>query len=295
MKKHRSGFVNIIGSPNVGKSTLMNELVGERLSIITSKAQTTRHRVFGIVNQPEYQIVYSDTPGLVNPAYKLHEHMMRYVHTALKDADILLFMTDGKELKTNHEATLETIRKMDHIPVILLVNKIDLLNQEQVVAKLAYWQEQVPHADVVPVSALHKFNIEKVFDRILELLPEAPPYFDKDQLTDRPLRFFVSEIIREKIFLHYDKEIPYSSEVIVESYREEGQLARIRALIMVERDSQKNIIIGKGGSMLKRVGTEARIEIEAFIGMKVFLETFVKVDKAWRSKENRLKYYGYSE
>jgi GTP-binding protein Era len=204
-------------------------------------------------------------------------------------------MTDGKELKTNHEATLETIRKMDHVPVILLINKIDLLNQEQVVDKIAYWQEQVPHADVMPVSALHKFNIEKVFDSILQQLPEAPPYFDKDQLTDRPLRFFVSEIIREKIFLHYEKEIPYSSEVIVESYKEEGQLARIRALIMVERDSQKNIIIGKGGAMLKRVGTEARLEIEAFIGMKVFLETFVKVDKAWRSKENRLKYYGYSE
>lgn len=294
-KKHRSGFVNIIGSPNVGKSTLMNELVGERLSIITSKAQTTRHRVFGIVNHPDYQIVYSDTPGLVNAAYKLHEHMMSYIHTALKDADILLFVTDGKELKTNHEATLATIQQMDHIPVLLLINKIDLLDQKAVLEKMAYWQEQVPHAEVVPVSALHKFNLEKVFDLILEKLPEGPPYFDKDQLTDRPLRFFVSEIIREKIFLHFEKEIPYSCEVIVESYKVEGALVRIRALIVVERDSQKNIIIGKGGSMLKRVGTEARKEIETFVGSKVFLETFVKVDKAWRSKESRLKYYGYSE
>ncbi|NNC84082.1 MAG: GTPase Era [Flavobacteriales bacterium] len=292
---HRSGFVNIIGSPNVGKSTLMNELVGEKLSIITSKAQTTRHRVFGIVNRPEYQIVFSDTPGLVNAAYKLHEHMMSYVKTALKDADILIFMTDGKEQKTNHEPTLETIRKMDHIPVLLLINKIDLHQQDHVMERIAYWQEQVPHAEVIPVSALHKFNIESVYERIIELLPEGPPYFDKDQLTDRPLRFFVSEIIREKIFQHYEKEIPYSTEVLVESYKEEEGLVRIRALIMVERDSQKNIIIGKGGSMLKRVGTEARKDIEAFIGQKVYLETFVKVDKGWRSKENRLKYYGYTE
>ena len=292
---HKSGFVNIIGSPNVGKSTLMNALVGERLSIITSKAQTTRHRVFGIVNHPDYQIVYSDTPGLVNPAYKLHEHMMSYVKTALKDADVLLFMTDGKEKTTNHEATLETISKMDHIPVLLLINKIDLHDQAHVMDRINYWQEKVPHAEVIPVSALHKFNLEKIFDRIVELLPEAPPYFDKDQLTDRPLRFFVSEIIREKIFLNYEKEIPYSSEVLVESYKEEKGIIRIRALIIVERDSQKNIVIGKGGSMLKKVGTESRKEIEAFIGQKVFLETFVKVDKAWRTKENRLKYYGYSE
>lgn len=292
---HKSGFVNIIGSPNVGKSTLMNELVGEKLSIITNKAQTTRHRVFGIVNQPDYQIVYSDTPGLVNASYKLHEHMMSYVKTALKDADILLFVTDCKEKKTNHEPTLETIRKMDHIPVILLVNKIDLQDQRRVEEQMKYWQELVPHAEVIPVSALHKFNIEKVFDRILDLLPEAPPYFDKDQLTDRPIRFFVGEIIREKIFLYYEKEIPYSTEVIVESYRDDHGLIRIRALIMVERESQKNIIIGKGGKMLKKVGTEARKDIEAFLGQKVFLETFVKVDKAWRNTENRLKYYGYSE
>lgn len=273
----------------------MNELVGERLSIITSKAQTTRHRVFGIVNHPDYQIVFSDTPGLVNPAYKLHELMMSYIKTALKDADILLFMTDGKEETTNHEATLETIRNMDHIPVLLIINKIDLLDQEAVMQKVAFWQEQVPHAEVVAISALHKFNIERISDLIQELLPEGPPYFDKDQLTDRPLKFFVSEMIREKIFLHYEKEIPYSTEVIVESYKVEPGLVRIRALIMVERDSQKNIIIGKGGAMLKRVGTEARKDIEKFIGEKVFLETFVKVDKAWRTKENRLKYYGYKE
>lgn len=273
----------------------MNALVGERLSIITSKAQTTRHRVFGIVNHPDYQIVYSDTPGLVNAAYKLHEHMMSYVRTALKDADILILMTDCKENTTNHEATLETIRKMDHIPVLLLINKIDLQDQAKVVERISYWQEQLPHAEVIPVSALHEFNLEKVFNRIMDLLPEGPPFFDKDQLTDRPMRFFVSEIIREKIFLNYEKEIPYSTEVIVESYKEEGGLVRIRALIMVERDSQKNIIIGKGGSMLKRVGTTARKDIELFLGKKVFLETFVKVDKAWRSKENRLKYYGYTE
>jgi len=297
MKKvpHRSGFVNIIGSPNVGKSTLMNELVGERLSIITNKAQTTRHRVFGIVNQPEYQIVYSDTPGLVNSAYKLHDHMMSYVKTALKDADILLFVTDCREKTTNHEPTLEIIRKMEHIPVLLLINKMDLHDQDHVMSRITYWKEQVPHAEVMPVSALHKFNVEGVFERILELLPEGPPYFDKDQLTDRPMRFFVSEIIREKIFMNYEKEIPYSSEVVVESYKLDGDLVRIRALIMVERDSQKNIIIGKGGSMLKKVGTQARKDIETFTGHRVFLETFVKVDKAWRTKENRLKYYGYSE
>jgi GTPase len=292
---HKSGFVNIIGSPNVGKSTLMNALVGERLSIITSKAQTTRHRIFGIVNGIDYQIVYSDTPGLVNAAYKLHEHMMSYVHTALKDADILLFITDGKEKVTNHAETLATIQKMDHLPILLLINKIDLMNQEQVMKKIEYWKAQVPQAEVIPVSALHKFNMESVYERILELLPEGPAYFDKDQLTDRPMRFFMAEMIREKIFLNYEKEIPYSTEVVIESYTEEGNLLRIRALIMVERESQKNIVIGKGGSMLKIVGTAARKDMEQFSEKKVFLEMFVKVDPAWRSKENRLKFYGYSE
>lgn len=279
----------------MGKSTLMNALVGERLSIITSKAQTTRHRIFGIVNGIDYQIVYSDTPGLVNAAYKLHEHMMSYVHTALKDADILLFITDGKEKVTNHAETLATIQKMDHLPILLLINKIDLMNQEQVMKKIEYWKAQVPQAEVIPVSALHKFNMESVYERILELLPEGPAYFDKDQLTDRPMRFFMAEMIREKIFLNYEKEIPYSTEVVIESYTEEGNLLRIRALIMVERESQKNIVIGKGGSMLKIVGTAARKDMEQFSEKKVFLEMFVKVDPAWRSKENRLKFYGYSE
>ena len=279
----------------MGKSTLMNALVGERLSIITSKAQTTRHRIFGIVNGIDYQIVYSDTPGLVNAAYKLHEHMMSYVHTALKDADILLFITDGVEKVTNHADTLATIQKMDHLPILLLINKIDLMHQEQVMKKIEYWKEQVPQAEVIPVSALHKFNLESVYDRILELLPEGPAYFDKDQLTDRPMRFFMAEMIREKIFLNYDKEIPYSTEVVIDTYEEEGNLLRIRALIMVERESQKNIIIGKGGSMLKKVGTGARIDMERFSEKKVFLETYVKVDPAWRTKENRLKFYGYSE
>jgi GTP-binding protein Era len=292
---HKSGFVNIIGSPNVGKSTLMNALVGERLSIITSKAQTTRHRIFGIVNGMDYQIVYSDTPGLVNAAYKLHEHMMSYVKSALKDADILLFITDGIEKKTNHEATLETLQKMDHLPILVLINKIDLLDQERVMARIAYWQELLPRAEVMPISALHKFNLEKVYERILELLPEGPAYFDKDQLTDRPMRFFISEMIREKIFLHYEKEIPYSTEVVVESYQEEGDLVKIRALIMVERESQKNIIIGKGGSMINRVGREARKDMERFIERKVYLDLFVKVDPAWRNKDNRLRFYGYSE
>ncbi len=291
---HKSGFVNIIGSPNVGKSTLMNAMVGERLSIITSKAQTTRHRVLGIVNDEDYQIVYSDTPGVVNPAYRLHEQMMKFVAVALKDADILLFVTDIYEKETNHAPTLETIKKMDHIPVLILINKIDLTNQDTVVARVDYWKKMVPHALVAPVSALHKFNLEMVFDKIIELLPEGPPYFDKGEMTDRPMRFFMSEIIREKIFLTYEKEIPYACEVIIESYKDEGKLVRIRAEIMVERDSQKSIVIGHQGQKLKKVGTEARKDMEAFIGKKVFLETYVKVDKDWRTKENRLKYYGYS-
>lgn len=220
---------------------------------------------------------------------------MSYIRAALKDADILMLVTDCKENTTNHEATLDTIIKMDHIPVLLIINKVDLHPQERVQERIAYWQEKLPHAEVVPISALHDFNIESVMDRIMELLPEGPPYFDKDQLTDRPLRFFVSEIIREKIFLNYEKEIPYSAEVKVESYKEIDGVIHIRALIMVERDSQKNIIIGKAGSMLKRIGTQARKDMELFIGQKVFLETYVKVDPSWRTKENRLKYYGYSE
>jgi GTP-binding protein Era len=289
---HKSGFVNIVGSPNVGKSTLMNRLVGEKLSIVTSKAQTTRHRILGIVNDENYQIVFSDTPGVVNAAYKLHEAMMEYVNASLKDADVLIFITDTRENKMNHEETLEKIKKIK-VPVICLINKIDLSDQEKVVERMAYWQEQLPSAQVYPISALHDFNVEAVWNKILELVPESPAYFDKEELSDRPMRFFVSEIIREKIFLFCDKEVPYSCQVEIEEYIEEPHLTRIRALIIVERDSQKGIIIGKGGEMLKKIGKEARKEIEKFIDQRVFMETFVKVDKDWRSTENKLKKYGY--
>ncbi len=289
---HKSGFVNIVGSPNVGKSTLMNRLVGEKLSIVTSKAQTTRHRILGIVNDEEYQIVFSDTPGVVNAAYKLHETMMEYVNTSLKDADVLLFITDTKENEMNHQETLEKIQKLK-VPVFCLVNKIDLSNQEQVEERMKYWQERLPNATVYPISALHDFNVQAVWERILDLVPESPAYYDKEELSDRPMRFFVSEIIREKIFLHCDKEVPYSCQVEIEEYIEEDHLTRIRALIIVERDSQRGILIGKGGEMIKRIGREARLEIQKFIDQKVFLETYVKVDKDWRSTEVKLKKYGY--
>lgn len=289
---HKSGFVNIVGSPNVGKSTLMNRLVGEKLSIVTSKAQTTRHRILGIVNDENYQIVFSDTPGVVNAAYKLHEAMMDYVNTSLRDADVLLFITDTKENKMNHEETLEKIKKLK-VPVICLINKIDLSDQERVFERISYWQEQLPNALVFPISALHDFNVEAVWEKILELVPESPAYYDKEELSDRPMRFFVSEIIREKIFLNCDKEVPYSCQVEIEEYIEEPHLTRIRALIIVERDSQKGIIIGKGGEMLKKIGRDARLEIEKFIDQRVFMETYVKVDKDWRSTENKLKKYGY--
>lgn len=289
---HKSGFVNIVGSPNVGKSTLMNRLVGEKLSIVTSKAQTTRHRILGIVNDENYQIVFSDTPGVVNAAYKLHENMMDYVNASLQDADILLFITDTKENDMNHTETLEKIQKMK-VPVICLINKIDLADQARVEERMAFWQEKLPNAMVFPISALHDFNVEKVWQTILDLVPESPAYYDKEEISDRPMRFFVSEIIREKLFLHTDKEVPYSCQVEIEEYIEEPNLTRIRALIIVERDSQKGIVIGKGGEMLKRIGREARLEIEKFIDQKVFMETFVKVDKDWRSTENKLKKYGY--
>ncbi len=289
---HKSGFVNIVGSPNVGKSTLMNHLVGEKLSIVTSKAQTTRHRILGIVNTDDYQIVFSDTPGVVNAAYKLHETMMEYVNTSIKDADVLIFITDTKENEMNHKETLEKIQKLK-IPVLCLINKIDLSDQEKVTERFEYWQEKLPNALIFPVSALHGFNLEVVWNKILELVPESPAYYDKEELSDRPMRFFVSEIIREKIFLNCEKEVPYSCQVEIEEYIEEENITRIRALIIVERNSQKGIIIGKGGSMLKKIGREARIEIEKFIDKKVFLETFVKVDKDWRSTENKLKKYGY--
>ena len=289
---HKAGFVNIVGSPNVGKSTLMNQLVGEKLSIVTSKAQTTRHRIHGIVNEEDYQIVFSDTPGVVNASYKLHEQMMSYVESSFKDADILLFITDIYESEMNHAATLERIKKLK-IPVLCIVNKVDLGKQDQVETRLAYWKEKVPNSEVIAVSALHGFGKDWVWQRILELLPVSPPYFDKDDLSDRPVRFFVSEMIREKIFLHCEKEVPYSCQVEVDTYEVEEHIIRIRAVIVVERDSQKGIIIGKGGMMLKRIGREARKDIEGFVGKQVFLETFVKVDKDWRESEVKLKKYGY--
>jgi GTP-binding protein Era len=289
---HKSGFVNIVGSPNVGKSTLMNRLVGEKLSIVTSKAQTTRHRILGIVNDEDHQIVFSDTPGVVNAAYKMHEMMMDYVNSSIKDADVLLFITDTQESDMNHKETLEKIKKLK-VPVLCLINKIDLSNQEQLTERVVYWQGQLPNALIFPVSALHNFNIDQVWNRILELIPENPPYYDKEEISDRPMRFFVSEIIREKIFIHCQKEVPYSCQVEIEEYKEEGLMTKIRALIIVERDSQKGIIIGKGGEMLKRIGKAAREEMEKFTGTKVYLENYVKVDKDWRSTEAKLKRYGY--
>lgn len=289
---HKSGFVNIVGSPNVGKSTLMNQLVGEKLSIVTSKAQTTRHRILGIVNDDDYQIVFSDTPGVVNAAYKLHDQMMEYVNTSIADADILLFITDMFESDMNHKETLEKIAKLD-IPVLCLINKIDLSDQDRLENRVQFWKTKLPKAEIYPISALHNFNVDMVWNRILELTPESPAYYDKESLTDRPMRFFIAEIIREKIFLNCQKEVPYACQVEVEEYIEEENITRIRAIIIVERDSQKGIIIGKAGTMLKTIGREARLEIEKFIDSKVFLETFVKVDKDWRLSDQKLKKYGY--
>jgi len=289
---HKAGFVSIVGSPNVGKSTLMNRLMGEKLSIVTSKAQTTRHRILGIMNEEEYQIVFSDTPGVVNSAYKLHDQMMTYVNTSLQDADVLLFITDIYEDEMNHAETLEKISKMK-VPILLLVNKMDKSDQEKLGVRLTYWQEKLPNAEIMPISALHGFAIQGVLDRIVELLPESPAYYDKDAISDRPMRFFVSEIIREKVFIHTRKEVPYATQVEIEEYIEEENITKIRALIIVERDTQRGIIIGKGGEMLKRIGREARLEIEKFIDQKVFLDTYVKVDKDWRASEQKLKKYGY--
>ncbi|MBL0330373.1 MAG: GTPase Era [Bacteroidetes bacterium] len=290
---HKSGFVNIIGSPNVGKSTLMNVLVGERLSIITSKAQTTRHRIMGIVNGEDFQIVYSDTPGVLKPNYKLQESMMDFVNTALQDADIILFVTDIYEDIKIEEKVLHKI-KNTNAHVLLLINKIDLSTQDKLEEKVQYWKTEVPKAEVIPVSALEKFNVSYVFDRILALLPESPGFYDKDQLTDKPERFFVSEIIREKILTNYKKEIPYSVEVVVESFKNEEKIIKIRAEIMVVRDSQKGIIIGHQGKALKKVGTEARKDMEEFFQKQVFLELFVKVNKDWRDSDTQLKRFGYS-
>ena len=289
---HKAGFVNIIGNPNVGKSTIMNAMVGERLSIITSKMQTTRHRIKGIVNGEDFQIVYSDTPGILKPNYKLQETMMKFVETALIDADIILYVTDVKEDPAKNKEYIDRIRTSG-VQVIVLINKIDLSNQEEVIRLFDYWNGIFPGASVFPVSAREKFNLKPVLDRIIELLPENPPFFPKDELTDRSERFFMQEIIREKILLHYQKEIPYSTEVEVEEFKEEDNMLRIRSIIYVERDSQKGIIIGKGGEALKRVGTEARQEAEEFFGRKIFLELYVKVAREWRDKESSLRKFGY--
>ena len=289
---HKAGFVNIIGNPNVGKSTLMNALVGEKLSIITSKAQTTRKRVMGIVNSDDFQIVYTDTPGIVNPANKLHEQMMGFIGTALQDADLFLMVTEvGETFKNRH--VLERVVNST-VPVILIINKIDLSNQEVIREKIAYWQEQIPRAVVVPCSATEGFNVDKLFDIILERLPEHPAYFPKDELTDRTMRFFVSEIVREKILLYYQKEIPYSCEVAVESYEERDGIDNISCLIFVERESQKAILIGHQGKAIKKLGTEARKDIEEFTGKKCFLSLHIKVLKDWRNSERALKSFGYA-
>lgn len=289
---HKSGFVNIIGNPNVGKSTIMNVLVGERLSIITKKMQTTRHRIKGIVSGDDFQIVYSDTPGILKPNYKLQASMMKYVETALIDADVILYVTDVIEKQDKNSEYLEKIRR-SNAPVMVLINKIDLSNQEDVMALYHYWNDLLPAADIFAISATERFNTAPIFDRILELLPEAPPYFPKDELTDRNERFFVSEIIREKILLFYDKEVPYSVEVEVEEFKDETKLLSLRCVIHVARDSQKGIIIGHQGKALKRVGTEARKDMEEFFGKKIFLELYVKVSKDWRDKESSLDNFGY--
>ena len=289
---HKSGFVNIIGNPNVGKSTLMNALVGERLSIITSKAQTTRHRIMGIVNSDDFQIVYSDTPGVLKPSYKLQESMMKFVMSALEDADVILYITDTHETPNKHEEFLETLRKQK-APIVLVINKVDLTNQPALEEMVDVWKNLLPAASIIPASALHGFNLDTILNAILANLPEGPEYFDKETLTDRTLRFFTSEIIREKVFTTYQKEIPYSVEVDIEEYVESDKIDRIRALLYVTRESQKAIIIGHQGKSLKKVGTEARIEMEKFLGKKVFLELFVKVDPNWRNDENKLKRFGY--
>jgi len=288
----KAGFVNIVGNPNVGKSTLMNALVGERISIITSKAQTTRHRILGIVNEPDCQIVYSDTPGVLKPASRLQESMLAFSSSALVDADVLLYITDTVEKIDKNGEFLEKVRQTD-IPVLLVVNKIDLSDPSRLEAQTDELKALLPRAEVIPMSALHGFNVDYLQRRIRDLLPESPPYFGEDALTDRPLRFFVSEIIREKILLYYQKEIPYAVEVVVESYKEEKNRVNIQAVILVERETQKGIIIGHGGAALKKVGTEARRDIEKFIDRKVFLELFVKVEKDWRSRDAMLKSLGY--
>ncbi|WP_115461729.1 GTPase Era [Winogradskyella aurantiaca] len=292
-KTHKAGFVNIIGNPNVGKSTLMNAFVGEKLSIITSKAQTTRHRILGIVNGEDFQMIISDTPGIIKPAYELQESMMDFVKSAFEDADVLIYMVEIGEKALKDEAFFNKITN-SKIPVLLLLNKIDGSNQEQLEEQAELWQQKVPNAEFYPLSALNGFNVKNVFERIIELLPESPPFYPKDQLTDRPERFFVNETIREKILMHYKKEIPYSVEVDTEEFFEEEKIIRMRSVIMVERDTQKGIIIGHKGSALKRVGVEARKDLEAFFGKQVHLELYVKVNKNWRSNQHQLKRFGYN-
>ncbi len=292
---HRAGFVNIVGNPNVGKSTLMNDMVGERISIITSKAQTTRHRIMGIVNTPEYQIVFSDTPGVLKPKYKLQESMLDFSEGALTDADILLYVTDVVEDPEKNAEFLARVAK-ETVPVLLVINKIDLLKGDgELDALVSAWKERLPKAEIFPISAKEHFNVENLKNRILELLPVSPPFFGKDALTDKPARFFVTEIIREKLLLNYDKEIPYSTEVLVEKFDEKEGAIHIMAVIYVERDSQKGILIGRGGAMIKKVGIEARRDIEKFFGKSVYLELFVKVEKDWRNRENKLRQFGYIE
>ncbi|SNY94028.1 GTPase Era [Flagellimonas pacifica] len=293
MKKHKAGFVNIIGNPNVGKSTLMNAFVGEKLSIITSKAQTTRHRILGIVNGEDFQVILSDTPGIIKPAYELQTSMMDFVKSAFEDADVLLYMVEIGEKALKDEAFFKKIENSD-IPVLLLINKIDTSEQQVLEEQIQHWQGLLPKAEIHPISALENFNVKEVFERILELLPEAPPYYPKDQLTDKPERFFVNETIREKILLHYKKEIPYAVEVETEEFIEDDDIIRIRSLIMVERDTQKGIIIGHKGSALKRVGVESRKDLEKFFDKQVHIELYVKVNKNWRSNSRQLRRFGYN-
>lgn len=289
---HKAGFVNIIGNPNVGKSTLMNGLVGEKMSIITSKAQTTRHRILGIVNEENSQIVFSDTPGVLEPNYKLHEGMMKFVYSALEDADVLLLIVDAYDQIIKNEKVLKRLKEIE-VPLLIVVNKIDLLDQQRLEETVSLWSEQFPNAEILPMSALHKQGIDTLLNKITILLPESAPYFEKDVLTDKTERFFMAEIIREKIFMNYKKEIPYSCEVVVHSFKDVENIVRISADIMVSRDSQKGILIGHQGKMLKKVGTAARLDMEKFLDKKVFLELYVKVDQDWRDQDSKLKRYGY--
>ena len=291
-QNHRSGFVNIVGNPNVGKSTLMNRLVGEKLSIITAKAQTTRHRIIGIVNTPEYQVVYSDTPGVLRPNYKLQEQMLNFSLSALQDADVLLYVTDVVEKIDKNDHFLTKVQQLD-LPVLLLINKVDLTSQAELEKMVEQWSALLPKAEIYPISASNNFGVDIVQKRVLELIPESPPYFEKDALTDKPARFFVTEIIREKALLLYQKEVPYAIEVVVEEFKEETGIIRIRALILVERDTQKGIVIGHKGESLKKLGTMARKDIERVFEKKVYLQLYVKVEKDWRNRDNMLKTFGY--